>query len=194
MPGGAGMPLARRGGGRQVGKMKFLGVLAGLGAMAGGLTAQTSNLPPAATQPAKAPAKIVLPATPAKETPAKKEAPKAAAKAPAKKDEIGKIDGVEIARGGKFLGLQVVNGNFKLTFYDAKKKPTTPDAVRAALRWDAKYKVGDERVVLLPSGDGKSFTGAKAIRPPYNFKVFVTLIKDGADEAAAETLVVDFRQ
>ena len=38
--------------------MKFLGVLAGLGAMAAGLAAQTSNLPPAATQPAKAPAKI----------------------------------------------------------------------------------------------------------------------------------------
>ncbi len=174
--------------------MKLLGACASLGVLVASLSAQTPALPPEANQPAKAPARIVLPATPAKDA-AKKEAPKAAPKAPAKKDEIGKIDGQEIPRGGGFLGLQIVNGNFKLTFYDAKKKPTAPDVARAALRWDAKYKVGNERVVLLPAGDGKSMTAAKAIRPPYMFKLFITLIKEGADESApGETLVVDFRQ
>ena len=134
---------------------------------------------------------------PAKKNSAAK-APPPATKAADKKEEApAKIEGVEIARGEKgFLGLQVVGGNFKLSFYDAKKKPTAPDFTRAVLRWDPNYKVGKERAILAPGGGSNSLTSEKAIRPPYNFKVFITLTRDTGEgePAAGESYVVDFRQ
>jgi hypothetical protein len=109
-----------------------------------------------------------------------------------------KIEGFEISRGAAgFMGLQVVDGNFKLSFYDAKKKPAQTDMVRAALRWNPKYQKQDERVILERSGDGKSLTSPRAIRPPHAFKLFITLFKEpaaGADPEAAENYVVDFEQ
>jgi len=126
----------------------------------------------------------------------------AADKAPGKKaeppsaEEPATIEGMEVSRGERgFMGVQIVNGTFKIAFYDAKKKLIAPDVVRAALWWDPKYKVGRERVVLNLSGDGKSLSSPRAIRPPYNFKLFITLIKESteAEDAAGETHVIDFR-
>lgn len=120
-------------------------------------------------------------------------------KSSAKKEEPPpKIEGMEIARGGNgFLGLQIVEGRFKLSFYDAKKKAIAPDVARAALRWPVNYKIGDERTVLMPDGN-KALTSTKAVRPPYTFKLFITLIREGdqaaADSPAGETYVIDFRQ
>jgi len=112
-----------------------------------------------------------------------------------KKEEEGKIEGLVIPRGKGFMGLQVVSSVFKLTFYDEKKKPVAPDVDRAALRWDPRYKIGEERTVLLPGGDGKSLTSEKNIRPPYNFKLFMTLIKETDGQPPVnETFTVDFRQ
>jgi hypothetical protein len=105
----------------------------------------------------------------------------------------GKIEGMPIARGSGYLGIAVVGGNFKLTFYDAKKKPVAPDVSRAALRWPVTYKLGEERVVLNPASDGKSLTAGKFIRPPLTFKLYITLLTEGADEGAGETFAVDFR-
>jgi hypothetical protein len=121
-----------------------------------------------------------------------------ATKAGGKQEEkAAKIEGVEIARGEKgFLGIQIVDSTFKLSFYDEKKKPVAPDVDRAALRWDPKYKVGEERVVLTPGDDGKSLSSPKNIRPPYNFKLFVTLVKEATEgqSPSSETHVIDFRQ
>lgn len=156
--------------------------------------------PPAAAKKAAPanPAPAAKPATPAsgKVDPNKPAAPadaKKDGKADAKKkeDEIGKIDGLEIARGGGFLGLQIVNGTFKLSFYDAKKKPVAPDVARAALRWNVNYQKQPERVVLVP-GD-KALVSDKTIRPPYNFKLYLALFKGEGDDGA-ENLTVDFSQ
>ncbi len=104
---------------------------------------------------------------------------------------MGKIDGLEIARpNGTFLGLQIVNNNFVLSFYDAKKHRTTADVSRATLRWAVKYQPQDERAVLNPSGDGQSLTSAKTIRPPHSFKVFLALFVEGSD-SAVESYSVD---
>ena len=114
---------------------------------------------------------------------------------PPKKEEP-KIEGVEVPRGEKgFLGVQIVNGAFKISFYDAKKKPAAVDVARAVLRWDPKYKVGQERVVLNVDSDGKSLSSPKPIRPPYNFKLFITLIKEATEKEdnVGETYVIDFR-
>ena len=118
---------------------------------------------------------------------------KAAPGAEKKKEEAPKIEGLTIARAnGTFLGLQVVNGNFVLTFYGKDKKKTKVDVVRATLRWPVKYQPTDERTVLNPGGPN-TLTSAKAVRPPLNFKVYLGLFVEGSD-AAAESYVVDFRE
>lgn len=123
-------------------------------------------------------------------------APKApAAKAVKKEEPPPKIEGIEVARPGGFLGVQVVDGKFRVSFYDAKKKPVAPNVARAMLRWDPKGKTGQDRAVLTPGGGPNSLASDKYVRPPYNFKLFITLMKEGADEAApAESYVIDFRQ
>jgi hypothetical protein len=114
------------------------------------------------------------------------------------KQKEGVIPGITVPRktGGGFYGIQIVKGNFVLSFYDEHKMPMTADRARALLRWPVRYKIGDERVVLNPAADGKSLTSERFIRPPYNFRLFVTLIGDDSDEAdgGAETYVVAFQQ
>lgn len=126
----------------------------------------------------------------------------AADKAPAKKAEPAKaveepqIKGVVVPRAaGGYLAVEIVNSTFKLSFYDAKKQPVPPDVARALLRWDPKTKVGQERVVLNPSGDGLSLGTGKPVRPPYAFKLFITLIKEAkeSEEPVGETYTIDFR-
>jgi hypothetical protein len=127
--------------------------------------------------------------------------PGAAKSAPATKTDPAKkappkIEGTEVSRGEKgFLGVQIVDGTFKINFYDAKKAPMAVDVARALLRWDPKNKVGQERVVLNPSSDGKSLTSPKPIAPPYNFKLFIVLSKQTEDgqDPTPETYAIDFR-
>ena len=136
---------------------------------------------PAPTVPAKAPAK-------------KAEAGKKAE--PAKPEEPAPIQGIVVSRGALgFMGVEIVDSTFKISFYDAKRKPVKADVTRALLRWDSKARSGSERVMLNLSDDGKSLASSRNIRPPYLFKLFITLLKDTAagEEAASETHVVDFR-
>lgn len=200
---------------------KFPALMCSLFVVAQGF-AQTPTVPPASTPPSTAPSETTPPAeTPPAETkpapetksrppavripplPAQKAAENAATKkaeaakkADAKKKEEPKIEGIVVSRGEKgFMGVELVGGAFKITFYDKKKEKIAPDVARAALRWDAKYKVGQERLVLNPGSDGKSLSNPKTIRPPYNFKLFITLLKDAteAEEPVGETHVIDFR-
>jgi hypothetical protein len=124
---------------------------------------------------------------------AKKGTPK---KVVPEKAEEPKIKGVVVARGERgFLGVEIVGSSFRIGFYDTEKKPIAPDVTRAVLRWDPKYKVGQERIVLNPGPDGKSLSSPRAIRPPYHFKLFITLLKEATEqeEPVAETHVIDFR-
>ena len=121
---------------------------------------------------------------------------KTGAKKAEDKKEEPKIEGVVVPRGERgFLGVQIVNGGFKISFYDSKKKPVSADFARAMLRWDPKYKVGKERLVLSRDGDGKSLSSPKPVRPPYNFKLFITLLNEATEteEPAGETYVIDFK-
>ena len=122
-------------------------------------------------------------------------ATKAGAKAEAadKEDEMGTIEGIELARSnGTFFGFQVVSGNFKLTAYDKKKKPTKLDVARATARWNASQKTGQDFTVLNPSGDGTSLSGTKFVRPPYNFIVFLVLLNEAGE--VVENYQVNMRQ
>jgi hypothetical protein len=197
--------------------MKFRALLAALSVGSLSTFAQTSTPTPTAPTPAPAPASPAAPApapsapvdaaksagpaagtTTAKSAPAtakKDDAKSAVAKKappPAKKKEEppAVVEGVAISRpNGGFLGLRVVNSNFVLTFYDAKKKKVAPDVTRAALRWPVKYQPGDERAVLNSSGT--ALTSTKVVRPPLVFKVFIGLYVEGNDKAV-ENYVVDY--
>lgn len=139
---------------------------------------------PPATKPAdpKAPA---AKAAPGKAAPAKPEAKK-------KEEELPKIPGTEIVRpNGTKLGLQVVDGKFKLTFYDKKHKPMAMDVTRATARWPNTRSgtPSDYRTVL--NGSGTALVGARPVFPPYTFTVFLTLLQGEGEEAkAVETYTV----
>ena len=72
------------------------------------------------------------------------------------------------------------DSGFKLSFYDKEKKPVECDVARAAVRWNPHYKLGEERRVLNPSGDGKTLVSAP-VRPPYNFLFFLTLLGENGE-------------
>ena len=133
-----------------------------------------------------------VPATPATTVAPVK--PGTKAKKEVKKEEEPVISGQTIARAnGTYLGLELAGGFFKLTFYDAKKKPMTPDADRAAARWpnSRHADLGPNRAVLNRSGD--VLIGNKTVVPPLNFTVFITLLKGESDDSAgAETFAVPF--
>jgi hypothetical protein len=128
------------------------------------------------------------PAQPA--TPAPKKDDKKMGDAKKKEEPPAKIEGIEIARGTGFMGIQLVGGTFKLSFYDAKKKPVAPDVTRASLSWKVRYQSLPERTVLNP--DGNALTSAKVVKPPYSFSLAITLIKGDGDAAATENFAVDF--
>lgn len=132
------------------------------------------------------------PVPPAKTDPKKKAEPKK--KEEAKQPEQGKIDGIVIARpDGTFLGLTLVEGKFKLTFYSKQKKPQRVDVLRANARWPNLHGAGQNRTVLNPAGDGTYLLGAQFVRGPYAFKLFLTLVKADDDSVPVETYTVDFR-
>ena len=147
------------------------------------MSAQT----PAAAKSAdlKAPAVKAAPTTPAKATPVKKDEKKEA--------PLPKIPGTVINRpNGTFLGLEVVGGNFKLTFYDKKHKPMAVDVTRVTARWPNPKSPGDNRTVL--NGSGTALVGQKPVIPPFTFNVFLTLlVGEGEDAKAVENYTVAFR-
>lgn len=114
---------------------------------------------------------------------------------PAKKPEA-QVKGIAIARpNGGFLGLELIESTYKLTFYNAQKLPVAPDVARALLRWSPKGKVTQERYMLNPGEDGKSLSSGRPVRPPYAFKLYITLIKDATSEnppVEPETYTIDF--
>jgi hypothetical protein len=145
---------------------------------------QAQTAPAAKAADPKAPA---AKATTSKAAPAKPEAKK--------EEELPKIPGTEIARpNGTKLGLEVVDGKFKLTFYDKKHKPMVMDVTRATARWPNTRSgtPSDYRTVL--NGSGTTLVGARPVFPPYTFLVFLTLLQGEGDEAkAVENYTVAFK-
>lgn len=149
-------------------------------------------------QPASPPPKAAPTAPAASKAAPSKDTRKAAPKKDAKKaDTPGKIEGMEVSRGDKgFLGVKIENSNFKISFYDKEKKPVTADVAGIVLRWPVHYQPNDERALLTPTSDGKAMTSDKVIKPPFSFKLFITLLKSmtPGEDGDAETYVIDFRQ
>jgi hypothetical protein len=118
--------------------------------------------------------------------------PAAPAAPGAKPEEEPKIAGLVIPRAkGGLLGLTLENSNFTLAFYDANKLPIPADVTRAAARWPVHYSVDAEHTVLNPTADGMALTSTKFVRPPYVFKLYLTLIVEGSTEPP-ESYVIDY--
>jgi len=103
------------------------------------------------------------------------------------------IPGMTIVRpNGTFIGFEAVDGKFKLSFYDKKKKPMAVDVSGGLARWANVRGSGDIRSPLNVSGT--ALISAKPAIPPFNFNVFITLLRGEDDNAkAVETYTVQFR-
>ena len=103
------------------------------------------------------------------------------------------IPGLSVPRksGNGYIGVTIEGSGFKLAFYDAKKKPVPCDVARATARWRPHYKTTEEFKTLTPSGDGMTLVSSD-VRPPYNFKLFLTLLSE--DGQALESYSLDFHE
>lgn len=164
--------------------MKIPAVLLAVALVTGALQAQT----PAAPKPADPKVPAAKPTDP--------KAPGAKPATGAKKEEpMGVIKGVEIKRAnGNYLGLEVVDGRFRLTFYNAKKKPMGMDVTRANARWPNKRSGTPSEYRTVLNGSGTTLVGSNPVLPPLNFTVRLVLIQgDGEEGKAVETYVVPFQ-
>lgn len=114
---------------------------------------------------------------------------------PAADEAAASIPGITIERheGRGYLGIEVVDHNYQLTFYDQDKKPTAADYPRALLRWSPRTKSGDERFILNLGDDPHTLTSPRFVRPPYNFQLFITLLNDDP-EMPTQTYAIRFQQ
>ncbi len=125
-----------------------------------------------------------------------KSAPAATPPAKKKPEPEPIIPGMTIPRAnGTFLGLEVADNRFKLSFYDKKKKPMAPDVTRATARWpNTRSSVKAFNRSVLNPGAPTALIGSNPVQPPFVGNVFLTLLQGDGDEAkAVETYSVPFR-
>jgi hypothetical protein len=103
------------------------------------------------------------------------------------------IEGTVVGRGDAgFFAITIADRRFVIKFYDAERKLIAPNVAAAALRWDVRYQPTPERAFLKLNADGTALTSEKVIRPPYSFKLFVTLLPSEDAAGGGETYPVDF--
>jgi hypothetical protein len=116
----------------------------------------------------------------------------AAPAAAADDEKEGTISGLPIQRPqGGWLGIEIKDNSFVLTFYNAKKKPTPADKTGAVLRWAVHYQPNDERTELTPTADPAVLSSQYPVKPPHSFILHITLLSDSKD---VETYVVNFSE
>lgn len=100
--------------------------------------------------------------------------------------------GTPVARSqGGWLGVEVRDHAFRITFYNEKKKPVAADATSAILRWPVKYQPNDERTELLPTDDPAVLASSYAVKGPLTFKLHITLLTESKPDAV-ESYFIDF--
>jgi hypothetical protein len=117
-------------------------------------------------------------------------------------EPMGTISGTAIQRShGGWLGLELKDQNFWLTFYSDKKKPVAADVAAVVLWWPVNYQPNNERVELTPSSKPAVLTSPMVIKPPYSFKLHISLLTDTGDGAThpagstapePESYIIDF--
>jgi hypothetical protein len=109
-------------------------------------------------------------------------------------EKEGTISGIPVQRPqGGWLGVEVKDHNFRITFYDDKKKPVPADVSSAVLWWPVHYQPNAERTQLLPTYDPAVLASGYAVKAPLTFKLHITLLTDSKPDAA-EIYVIDFHE
>jgi hypothetical protein len=101
------------------------------------------------------------------------------------------LPGVSVPYEGGWMSLDVERGFFHLRFYDAARELLPAPAIRATARWNPPLKTGFSRTVLLPADEGRALVGNTFVRPPHNFRVYLTLI--GANDQVMGSYSIDFQ-
>jgi hypothetical protein len=110
--------------------------------------------------------------------------------APKDDEKEGTIAGTPVQRAaGGWIGVELKQGNFVVTFYDDKKHPTPADRTSAVVWWPVHYQPNNERTELTSAGDPAVMTSSYTVKPPYAFKLHISLLVDGKDP---EVYVIDF--
>lgn len=121
-------------------------------------------------------------------------APKPATPGKPLEKEEPPIPGIVIQRStgdGKQLGLTLVNGSFKISFYDKKRKAIPVDVARARLNWQSKQRAIPDVTVLNVLDGGKALGGGKPVHAPYVFVLRIALLNgEGNDEQSVENYTV----
>lgn len=106
-------------------------------------------------------------------------------------EKEGTIAGMPIKRPqGGWLGIEIKEGVFRLTFYNDKKKPVQADRSSAVLRWSVHYQPNPERTQLVPSDDAAVLASNYPVKPPHTFKLHIALLTEGSPDV--ESYVIDF--
>lgn len=108
-------------------------------------------------------------------------------------EKEGVIEGTAIKRsvGDGWLGLQIRDGNFRMTFYNAKKKPVDADKSSAVLRWSVHYQPNDERTELTGTDNAAVLASSYTVKAPYSFKLHIALLP-AASDGSVEGYIIDF--
>ncbi|HEY5228571.1 MAG TPA: hypothetical protein VIJ19_08515 [Opitutaceae bacterium] len=111
--------------------------------------------------------------------------------ATADKEKEGTIAGFAIKRADSgWLGLELKDSLFRMTFYNDKKKPVPADRPSAVVWWSVHYQPNPERTELTPADDPAVLASAYIVKDPHVFKLHITLIKPGTTDV--ESYVVDY--
>jgi hypothetical protein len=116
----------------------------------------------------------------------------AAAPSPPSNDEKeGTIAGTAIQRAqGGWLGVELRNNTFRLTFYNNKKNPIAADKSSAVLWWPVHYQPNNERTELLPTDNPAVLSSDYPVKSPHSFKLHISLLSGAS--ADVESYVIDF--
>jgi hypothetical protein len=108
-------------------------------------------------------------------------------------DKEGTITGIPIKRAAAgWLGIEIKDNCFRMTFYDDKKKPVAADRDSAVLWWPVHYQPNDERTELTSSDNPAVLSSPYTVKAPHTFKLHITLLIPGSTDV--ETYVVDFSE
>jgi hypothetical protein len=110
---------------------------------------------------------------------------------PTPEEKEGTIAGTPIQRAENWIGIELKDSNFVMTFYNAKKKPVAADASSAVLWWPVHYQPNPERTELVPTDSASVFASSYTVKPPYSFLLHVTLLFTGKPDLT-ESYVINF--
>jgi hypothetical protein len=109
------------------------------------------------------------------------------------KDKEGVVAGFAIKRDDSgWLGLEIKDNLFRMTFYNDKKKPVPANRPSAVVWWSVHYQPNPERTELTPTDDPAILASGYLVKDPHVFKLHITLLKPGTTDV--ETYVVDFSE